>query len=84
MQNAPERFGPARGTAVFAAILWALVIAAAVSMALGNPTAINAVIGLPIPAAFITWTAWTFRRQDRRHAERMSAQRARLDREHPL
>lgn len=65
MQYTPERFSPARGAAVFAGILWAIVVAASVSMALGNQTAVNAIIGCSIPAAFITWAAWSLYRQDR-------------------
>lgn len=84
MQNAPDRFGPARGTAVFAGILWAIVVASAVFLALGEDGAINPLIGCSAPALLVTYAAWTFRRQDRQHAERMSALRARLDREHPL
>lgn len=82
MQPTPDRFGPARGSAVFAAILWAIVATASISMALGNQTAINAVIGCSIPAVFVTASAWVFHRQDRRHAEEMRALRARLDGEH--
>ena len=81
MSPTPERFGPVRGSMVFAAILWAIVATASVSMALGNSTAINAVIGCSIPAVFMTAAAWGFYRQDRRHADRMSALRARLDRQ---
>ncbi|MGQ4393825.1 hypothetical protein ACN6K5_003611 [Streptomyces violaceoruber] len=79
MQPTPERFGPARGSALFAAILWAIVITAAVFMALGDETAINAVIGCSIPAVFVTAWAVVFRRQDRQHAEEMRALYARLE-----
>lgn len=79
MQHTPERFGPTRGFTVFAAILWAIVAIAAVAMARGNPTAINAVIGCSIPAACVTLAAWGFHRQDRRLAdEDARAHRARL------
>lgn len=50
----------------FATVIWLLVLAAAVSMALGNSTAINAVVGCSIPGAFITWCAVSFARQDAR------------------
>lgn len=83
MQNSPDWSGPACGTAVLAAVVWAVIIVAAVSMALGNWTAINAVIGCSIPACFLTLAAWSFRRQDRRHAESMSNLRARLDQRGP-
>jgi len=81
MQPTPERFGPARCSALFAALLWAIVITAAAFMALGDEAAINAVIGCSIPAAFVTAWALAFRRQDRRHAEEMRALHARLARE---
>ncbi|MFD8488599.1 hypothetical protein [Streptomyces sp. NPDC059712] len=67
MQPTPERFGPARGSALFAAILWGIVITAAVFMALGDASAINAVIGCSVPAVFVTAWAIAFRRQDRQH-----------------
>lgn len=70
MSHAPERSGPARGTAVFAGILWVIAAVASVDMALGNPTAINAVIGCSVPAAFISACAWGLYRQDRRLANR--------------
>lgn len=69
MSPTPERFGPARGTAVFAGVLWAIVAVAAASMALGNPTAINAVVGCSIPGVFVTYWAWSFHRQDQRNAQ---------------
>lgn len=55
-----------RGTIVFAAVIWTIVAVAAMSMALGNPTAINAVIGCSIPGAFVTSGAVSLARQDRR------------------
>jgi hypothetical protein len=50
----------------FSAFIWLLALAATVSMALGNPTAINCVVGCSIPGAFITWCAVSFARQDAR------------------
>ncbi|MFJ8995618.1 hypothetical protein ACIRQH_35085 [Streptomyces sp. NPDC102279] len=50
----------------FAAVIWLLALAATVSMALGNSTAINAVVGCSIPGAFLTWCAVSFARQDTR------------------
>lgn len=61
---------PARFFACFAASLWLVVAVASVSMALGNPTALNAVLGAGIPAVFVTVWAWAFHRQDQRHASR--------------
>lgn len=55
-----------RGTVIFAAVIWTIVAVAAMSMALGNPTAINAVIGCSIPGAFAVWCAISLARQDRR------------------
>lgn len=59
-----------RGTLAFALALWGIVIVAGVSMALGNPTAINAVVGCSVPALFFSYSAWDFRQQDRRNAAR--------------
>lgn len=81
MQPTPERFGPARGFTIFAVIVWSIVAAASVAMALGNPTAINAVLGCSIPGVVVTYAAWSLHRQDRRHAEQMRDLRVRLDRE---
>lgn len=81
MQHASERFSPARGAAIFAAVLWGIAGIAAVSMARGNPTAINAVIGCSIPGVFAAFAAWGLHRQDRRHAENLRALHARLGRE---
>jgi len=55
-----------RGTIIFAAVIWTIVAVAAMSMALGNPTAINAVVGCSIPGAFAIWWAVSLARQDRR------------------
>jgi hypothetical protein len=56
-----------KGLAAFAAVLWLIVAIAAVAMALGNPTAINAVIGCSIPGVAATYWAWDFHRQDHRN-----------------
>lgn len=58
--------GETRSAIVFAAVLWSIVAFASVAMALGNPTAINAVLGCSIPGAFVTAWAVVFARQDRR------------------
>ncbi|MGW7398121.1 hypothetical protein ACWGH7_16670 [Streptomyces cyaneofuscatus] len=55
-----------RGTLVFALALWVIVLVAGVSMALGNPTAINAVLGCSVPAFVFSYWAWDFRREDQR------------------
>jgi hypothetical protein len=57
-----------RGAVVFAAIIWSIVAFAAVSMALGNPTAINGVLGGSIPGLFVTVWAVIFARDDRRRS----------------
>lgn len=54
-----------RGTAAIAALCWLIVAAATIDMVLGNPTAINAVIGCSIPGAFLTYWTWSLYRQDR-------------------
>ncbi len=58
--------GETRAAVVFAAVIWTIVACAAVSMALGNPTAINGVLGGSIPGLFITVWAVIFARDDRR------------------
>lgn len=45
-------------------VLWLTWTVALASTLLGNPTAINAVVGIPVPAAFATWAAVGFYRQD--------------------
>jgi hypothetical protein len=46
-----------KGTAAFAAICWVIACVALIAMRLGNPTAINAVIGCGIPALALTAAA---------------------------
>lgn len=55
-----------RGAVAFAAIIWTIAAFAAVAMALGNPTAINGVLGCSIPGLFVTVWAVIFARDDRR------------------
>lgn len=81
MENTPERFGPARGSAIFAGLLWAIVATSGIFLALGEGGAINPLIGCSAPALLMTYAAWTFYRQDRRHEESMRALRERLERE---
>lgn len=57
--------GATRGTVVMAAACWTIAITAAVLAALGNPTAVNAVIGCSIPGSLLTYWAWGLYRQDR-------------------
>lgn len=57
----------------FAAILWCILVVAAVAMALGDEDAINALVGGGIPTVFVTAAAVGLRVQDRRHARRHSA-----------
>ncbi|AKZ60743.1 exported protein of unknown function (plasmid) [Streptomyces ambofaciens ATCC 23877] len=45
-------------------IAWLITAVAAVDMALGNPSAINGVIGAGVGAAAFTWMAWTMHRED--------------------
>jgi hypothetical protein len=55
--------------AIFAAILWLCFIAAIVDMQLGNPTAINGVIGASVAATLVTVAAVMWRKlwkEDRR------------------
>jgi hypothetical protein len=51
---------------IIAVIGWFITAAATVDMALGNPTAINGVIGAGFGATVFTLTAWGMWRQDRR------------------
>lgn len=46
-----------KGTAVLAAICWLFALVAAVDLWLGNPSAVNGVIGGGIPALAITAAA---------------------------
>lgn len=68
--------GETKGLVAFAAILWLIVVVAAAAMAMGNPTAINAVIGCSIPGVAVTYWAWDFHRQDRRLTARRPSPRA--------
>jgi hypothetical protein len=56
----------ARIFAVPAAVFWLVVLLAALDMAHGNPTAINAVIGAGLGALTFTALAWDARRENRR------------------
>lgn len=55
-----------RTFAIAAAACWAVVLLAAVDMARGNPTAINAVIGAGVGALMFPTLAWDARRAGRR------------------
>ena len=54
--------GPTKGLIAFAAICWVIITAALIDLALGNQTAINAVIGCGIPALAFTAAAIQFHR----------------------
>ena len=64
--NWPQLSGETWSAIIFAAVIWSIAAVAAVFMALGNPTAINAVIGCSIPGVFITVWAVFFARDDMR------------------
>ncbi|MEK9524641.1 hypothetical protein MIU24_35560 [Streptomyces venezuelae] len=65
----------------FAAALWAIVIAATLSMYLGNLTAINAIIGCSLPASVALAFAVHFHRDDRaRTVARPAQHRTTLER----
>ncbi|MFE9738824.1 hypothetical protein [Streptomyces sp. NPDC006477] len=58
--------GEAKALGSMAAVLWAIVAVASLSMLCGNPTAINAVVGVGIPATVLTTVAIAFHLADRR------------------